>query len=102
MTNVVTCSNLLALWRTNFNMKLNREKFDFLMEKAHERTSNGQRANQNSSGFNQSEHTEYSGRFELDIIQNTQIQAFQVDEMISDGAQGRIFNFRLLNYFENA
>ena len=83
-------------------MRSNREKFDFLMEKAHDRTSNGQGANQNSSGFNQSEHTEYSGRFELDLIQNTQIQAFQVDEMISGGAQGRIFNFRLPNYFENS
>ena len=72
------------------------------MEKAHDRTSNGQEANQNSSGFNQSEHTQYSGRLELDLIQNTQIQAFQVDEMISNGAQGRIFNFRLRNYFENA
>lgn len=63
------------------------------MEKAHDRTSNGQAANQNSSGFNQSEPSRYSGRFELDLIQNTQVQAFQVDEMISDGAQGRIFNF---------
>ena len=61
------------------------------MEKAHDRTSNGQAANQNSSGFNQSETSRYSGRFELDLIQNTQVQAFQVDEMISDGAQGRIF-----------
>ena len=60
---------------------------------------NGQAANQNSSAFNQSEPSRYSGRFELDLIQNTQVQAFQVDEMISDGAQGRIFNFRLLNYF---
>ena len=63
------------------------------MEKAHDRTSNGQAANQNSPGFNQSEPSGYSGRFELDLIQNTQVQAFQVDEMISDGAQGRIFNF---------
>ena len=67
------------------------------MEKAHERTSNGQAANENSPGFNQSEPSRYSGRFELDLIQNTQVQAFQVDEMISDGAQGRIFNFLLLD-----
>ena len=68
------------------------EKFDFLMDKAHERTSNGPSTNQNSSDFHQSEtpRNGYSGRFELDIIRNTEVQTFQVDDIMQDGAQGRI------------
>ena len=61
------------------------------MEKAHERT-NGQSTNHNSSDFHQSEtpRNGYSGTFELDIIRNTEVQTFQVDEIMQDGAQGRI------------
>lgn len=72
---------------------INREKFDFLVDKAHERASNGPAANENSSTFSQSEPSGYSGRFELDLIRNTQVQTFEVDEMISDRAQGRIFDY---------
>ena len=74
----------------------NREKFDFLMDKAHNRTENGHATNQTSSVIHQSETTiatNYTGRFELDLIRNTDVQTFQVDGMISDGAQGRIYFF---------
>ena len=83
---MLTLTSYDLLWR-------NREKFDFLMDKAHERTSNGHATNQNSSGFNQSEPSGYSGTFALDLIRTAQVQTFQVDEiMTSEGAQGRVMS----------